>query len=100
MSISGVKMEKNNNTEEQMEKNTEEQHDCGSQNCTCPYCSAMNMISQWFKVKDEFWNHLANSKIEFLKAIRTLIDDSIECAEKKRSDSSKDLQKINIEDEY
>lgn len=85
-------MEKNNNTEEQ--------RDCRSQNCTCPYCSAMNMISPWFKMKDDFWMHLANSKIEFLKAIRTLIDDTIESVEKKRTDSSKGLQKINIEDEY
>ena len=90
MSISGVKMENNNSTEEQ--------YDYKSENCTCPYCSTMNMISPWFKMKDEFWMHLANSKIEFLKAIRTLIDDSIERVEKKRKDSSKDLKKIHIEE--
>jgi hypothetical protein len=84
-----------------MERNTkkEEKSYCNTiQDCSCPYCSVMNMISPWFKIKDDFWIHLDKSKIEFLKAMRTLIDDNIERIEKKHN-SQEGLKKINIEGE-
>jgi len=48
--------------------------------------------------KSKFFEHLDLSRIEFLKAIRSLVDEKIEGLEKKRSKQGKKATKINIEE--
>jgi hypothetical protein len=48
--------------------------------------------------ESDFFKHLAQSRIEFLKAIRSLVDERIETLEKKRSGKSgKKMTKIKVE---
>jgi hypothetical protein len=48
--------------------------------------------------KSKFYDHLSRSRIEFLKALRCLVDESIENLEKHgKRDSGKRLSKIEIE---
>ena len=48
--------------------------------------------------ESDFFKHLAQSRIEFLKAIRSLVDERIETLEKKRSGKSgKRMTKIKVE---
>ena len=46
----------------------------------------------------QFFSHLDRSRIEFLKAIRSLLDDRIEALEKKRTPHSEQkMTKIEVE---
>jgi hypothetical protein len=48
--------------------------------------------------KSEFFEHLSKSRIEFLRAVRTLIDDQIERLEKGgRPTESERMTKIEVE---
>lgn len=48
--------------------------------------------------ESDFFKHFAQSRIEFLKAIRSLVDERIETLEKKRSGKSrKKMTKIKVE---
>ena len=49
--------------------------------------------------KSKFFEHLDRSKVEFLKALRSLLDDSIEAMEKKeRSPRGKKATRIEVEE--
>ena len=47
--------------------------------------------------KSEFFDHLNQSRLEFLKAIRTLVDEKIESIEKKSARKKKKATKIKVE---
>ena len=48
--------------------------------------------------KSDFFKHLDNSCVEFLKAIRSLVDDGIEAIEKtERKKRKKKATRINVE---
>ncbi len=44
---------------------------------TCLCCEAQRLIAQMFRLPEPTRQHLRNSRIEFLKAIRSLIDERI-----------------------
>jgi hypothetical protein len=49
--------------------------------------------------RSKFFEHLDRSKVEFLKALRSVLDESIEAVEKKeRSGREKKATRINIEE--
>lgn len=49
--------------------------------------------------KSKFFEHLDRSRIEFLKALRSLLDDSIDAMEKKeRSGRGKKATRIEVEE--
>jgi len=47
--------------------------------------------------KSKFFDHLDQSRIEFLRAIRSLVDERIEDIEKRASARSKKMTKIKVE---
>ena len=47
--------------------------------------------------KSEFFDHLTRSRMEFLKAIRSLVDEKIEGLEKKSTKGKKKVTKIKVE---
>jgi hypothetical protein len=47
--------------------------------------------------KSEFYDHLNRSRMEFLKAIRSLVDERIEGLEKKSRKRKKKMTKIKVE---
>jgi hypothetical protein len=64
----------------------------------CPVGRIFMNFERKGKRKTEFSEHLSKSGIEFLRAIRTLVDDQIERLEKKkRPDTSERVTKIEVE---
>jgi hypothetical protein len=47
--------------------------------------------------KSEFFDHLNQSRLEFFKAIRSLLDEKIESIEKKSAKKRKKATKIKVE---
>ena len=47
--------------------------------------------------KSEFFDHLTRSRVEFLKAIRSLVDEKIDDFEKKSAKGKKKATKIKVE---
>jgi hypothetical protein len=47
--------------------------------------------------KSEFFDHLNKSRLEFLRAIRSLVDEKIEHMEKKGAKKKKKATKIKVE---
>ncbi len=47
--------------------------------------------------ESEFFDHLNQSRLEFLKAIRSLVDEKIENIEKKSAKKKKKATKIKVE---
>ena len=47
--------------------------------------------------KSEFIDHMSRARVEFLKAIRSLVDEKIEDAEKKNAKAKKKVTKIKVE---
>ena len=69
-----------------------------SVNFSCPVGSFFMDVEKMFGKESKFFNHLGQSQIEFLKAVRSLIDARIERVEKKGSSSSKrETTKIKVE---
>ncbi len=59
---------------------------------SCPLTKIMNIVNQAFGSGSEFRRHLRQSKIEFLKAFRSLIDlriTQLESVDKKNIDAQK-----------
>lgn len=79
-------------------KTNHEKENKKKESCQCPYCTLMAMITPCFEISDEFRQHMDNSKIEFLEALRTLIDDKIRGIKEKRRRAEECLTKIKIED--
>lgn len=64
----------------------------------CPAGKFLEYMEMVFDNKSEFVGHLVQSRIEFLKAIRSLIDGKIERLEKKRPATGKrKMTKIKVE---
>jgi len=65
----------------------------------CPVGKFFLDLQKFSLPKSKFFEHLDLSRIEFLKAIRALVDERIEgLEEKKRSKQGKKATKINIEE--
>ena len=65
---------------------------------TCPVGSFFMDMEKVFGKKSKFFEHLGQSQIELLKAVRSLIDDRIERVEKKGSSGPKrGTTKIKVE---
>jgi hypothetical protein len=65
----------------------------------CPVGKFFLDLQKFSLPKSKFFEHLDLSRIEFLKAIRALVDERIEgLEEKKRSKQGKKATKISIEE--
>ncbi|MBN1847783.1 MAG: hypothetical protein JW932_04285 [Deltaproteobacteria bacterium] len=64
----------------------------------CPVGKLFSELEEAFGKKSKFFEHMSNSRIEFLKAIRTLVDEKIETLEQKSTEKSgKKSTKIKVE---
>ncbi|MGB5750077.1 MAG: hypothetical protein WBM69_24085 [Desulfobacterales bacterium] len=64
----------------------------------CPVGSFFEDLEKAFGKKSPFFEHMTKSKLEFMKGIRSLLDERIENLEKKRSgNSGKKMTKIKVE---
>ena len=64
----------------------------------CPVGSFFEDLEKAFGKKSPFFEHMTQSKLEFMKGIRSLLDERIENLEKKRSgNSGKKMTKIKVE---
>jgi hypothetical protein len=64
---------------------------------SCPVARIFSELEKTCGRKSTFFNHLHQSQIEFLKAIRSLVDDSIGELEKKSEKGKKKTTKIKVE---
>lgn len=65
----------------------------------CPVGKFFMDLQKLSRPKSKFFEHMDLSRIEFLKAIRSLLDERIEgLEEKKRSRQGKKATKIDIEE--
>jgi hypothetical protein len=62
----------------------------------CPVGRFFRDLEEARGKKSEFAEHLNQSRIELLKAIRSLVDEGIERLEKKRSGKGKKVTKIEV----
>ncbi len=72
------------------EKNTQEV-------LTCPVARIFSELEKTLGRNSNFFNHLSQSRIEFLKAIKSLVDDRIEELEKKKEKRKRKATKIEVE---
>lgn len=63
----------------------------------CPMCRFFGDMEKVFDKESKFFEHLNQSRIEFLKAIKTLVDGRIENLEKKGGKGKKKVTKIKVE---
>ena len=64
----------------------------------CPVGKFFSDIEKVSGKGSQFFSHLGRSRIEFLKAIRSLLDDRIEALEKKRTPHSEEkMTRIKVE---
>ena len=64
----------------------------------CPVGTFFMDLERTFGRKSRFNKHLTRSKIEFLKGVKSLLDDRIECLEKKGSKKAgAKLTKVEVE---
>jgi hypothetical protein len=64
----------------------------------CPVGRFFMTFERKGEKKSEFFEHLSKSRIEFLRAVRSLVDDQIERLEKReRPNASKRVTKIEVE---
>jgi hypothetical protein len=63
----------------------------------CPVARFFSEMEKSCGPKSEFFNHLHQSQIEFLKAFRSLVDDRINHLEKKKERGRKKATKIEVE---
>ena len=52
---------------------------------TCPVSTFITDLEKTFGRKSPFYKHMTRSRIEFLKGVKSLLDDQIERLEKKDS---------------
>ena len=65
---------------------------------SCPVGDFFLGLEKAFGKKSKFFGHMNRSRVEFLKAIRSLIDEKIEDLEKKGSaKAGKKMTKIQVE---
>jgi len=63
----------------------------------CPVGKFFWDMQKSYRKKSKFFDHLDQSRIEFLKAIRSLVDERIADIEKKGAARSKRATKIKVE---
>jgi len=64
----------------------------------CPVGSFFEDLEKAFGKKSQFFEHMTQSKLEFMKGIRSLLDARIENLEKKRpGNPAKKMTKIKVE---
>jgi hypothetical protein len=63
----------------------------------CPVGRFFLDLQKASEKKSEFFDHLTRSRVEFLKAIRSLVDEKIEGLEKKSAKDKKKVTKIKVE---
>jgi sarcosine oxidase delta subunit len=64
----------------------------------CPVGRFFMDLEKMSGEKTEFFKHLNNSRVEFLKAIRSLVDDRIENLEKQeKKEKKRKMKKIKVE---
>jgi hypothetical protein len=64
----------------------------------CPVGTFFTDLEKTFGRKSPFYNHMTRSKIEFLKGVKSLLDDRIEYLEKKGSKKAgAGLTKVKVE---
>ena len=67
-------------------------------NIVCPVGTFFADLEKTFRKKSPFYKHLTRSKIEFLKGLRSLLDERIERLEKKGSPKSgARMTKVKVE---
>ena len=64
---------------------------------SCPVARIFSELEKAYSRKSTFFNHLHQSQIEFLKAIRSLVDDRLNELEKKSEKGKKKTTKIKVE---
>ena len=64
----------------------------------CPVGSFFEDLEKVFGKKSRFFEHMTQSKLEFMKGLRSLLDARIESLEKKKSgDPAQKMTKIKVE---
>lgn len=65
----------------------------------CPLCTLFTIGSRVFGKESEFYRHMINARIEFLQAIKSLIDSRIESLEKtEKTPKKKKFTKIEVKE--
>jgi hypothetical protein len=65
---------------------------------TCPVGDFFTDLEKAFGKKSSFYKHMTQSKIEFLKGVKSLLDDRIDYLEKKGSKKAgAKLTKVKVE---
>ncbi len=65
----------------------------------CPLCTVFTIGSRVFGKESEFYRHMINARIEFLQAIKSLIDSRIESLEKtEKTSKKKKFTKIEVKE--
>jgi len=64
----------------------------------CPVGTFFTDLEKTFGRKSQFYNHMTRSMIEFLKGVKSLLDDRIECLEKRGFEKAgAELTKVKVE---
>ena len=63
----------------------------------CPVGKFFQDLQKSSGTKSEFFDHMSRARVEFLKAIRCLVDEKIEDFEKKEAGGKKKVTKIKVE---
>jgi hypothetical protein len=63
----------------------------------CPVGKFLMDLEKSWEKKSTFMKHMNQSRVEFLKAMRSLLDDRIENLEKRGSKKNKKMTKIDVE---
>ena len=65
---------------------------------TCPLSTFITDLEKTFGRKSPFYKHMTQSRIEFLKGVKSLLDDRIERLEKKNSKKTgAKMTKVKVE---
>jgi hypothetical protein len=65
---------------------------------TCPLSTFITDLEKTFGRKSPFYKHMTQSKIEFLKGVKSLLDDRIERLEKENSKKTgAKMTKVKVE---
>ncbi len=76
----------------------EKKNDGDASKASCPIGRFFQGLEDLSKSSPEFLEHLDRSRLEFLKAVKTLLDGKIETLEKKRKPGKRKVaRKITIE---
>ncbi|MEJ5300730.1 MAG: hypothetical protein WHS38_07060 [Thermodesulforhabdaceae bacterium] len=80
-----------------MEQREERKVSCKEGIYACPVGQFFSFVEKSLGITSEFKKHIYNSKIEFLKAVRSLIDGRIKDLEDRINASTKRAERVEIE---